>query len=110
MKYALLLMGHVNDPACGEDGGASPEEFFAFDEEITKAGIVVNSFALEDERAVVMANTDHQAALLARHRHLLEPAYAVPFPPSEVIDAARARPPSESYARPVAISSAPRLA
>ncbi|QQO76853.1 carboxylate--amine ligase [Actinomyces sp. HMT897] len=41
----------------------------------------------EDERAVVMANTDHQAALLARHRHLLEPAYAVPFPPSEVIDA-----------------------
>ena len=53
MKYALLLMGHVNDPACGEEGGASPEEFFAFDEEITKAGVVVSSFALEDERAVV---------------------------------------------------------
>ena len=53
MKYALLLMGHVDDPACGEEGGASAEEFFAFDKEITKAGIVVSSFALEDERAVV---------------------------------------------------------
>lgn len=48
MKYALLLMGHVNDPACGEDGGATPEEFFAFDAEITAAGVVVSSFALED--------------------------------------------------------------
>ncbi len=57
MKYALLLMGHVNDPACGEEGGgATPEEFFAFDEEITKAGVVVSSFALEDERAVVHTN------------------------------------------------------
>lgn len=48
MKYVLLLMGHVNDPACGQDGGASPEEFFAFDEQITAAGVVVSSFALED--------------------------------------------------------------
>lgn len=48
MKYALLLIGHTDDPACGEDGGASPEEFFAFDQEITDAGVVVSSFALED--------------------------------------------------------------
>ena len=48
MKYVLLLMGHIDDPACGEDGGASPEEFFAFDQEITAAGVVVSSFALED--------------------------------------------------------------
>ncbi|MFW0787401.1 YciI family protein [Gordonia sp. CPCC 206044] len=53
MKYALLLMGHVDDPACGDDGGASPDEFFAFDEEITRAGVVVSSFALEDERVFV---------------------------------------------------------
>ena len=62
MKYALLLMGHVDDPACGEEGGASAEEFFAFDKEITKAGIVVSSFALEDERAVV--HTDDSGCLL----------------------------------------------
>lgn len=48
MKYALLLMGRVDDPLCGEDGGAEPEEFFSFDKEITDAGIVVTSFALED--------------------------------------------------------------
>ncbi|WP_349827024.1 YciI family protein [Brevibacterium litoralis] len=48
MKYALLLIGDPNDPACGEDGGANPEEFFAFDQEITAAGVVVDSFALED--------------------------------------------------------------
>ena len=53
MKYALLLMGHAGESACGEDGGASPAEFFAFDEEITAAGVVVSSFALEDERVVV---------------------------------------------------------
>ncbi|MEJ9079399.1 MULTISPECIES: YciI family protein [Gordonia] len=53
MKYALLLMGHVTDPDCGQEGGASPEEFFAFDEEITAAGVVVSSFALEDERVYV---------------------------------------------------------
>lgn len=53
MKYALLLMGHVHDPACGEEGGADPAEFFAFDKEITDAGVVVSSFALEDERVVV---------------------------------------------------------
>ncbi|GAA4660777.1 YciI family protein [Gordonia humi] len=53
MKYALLLMGHVDDPACGEDGCAKPEDFFAFDQEITAAGVVVSSFALEDERVVV---------------------------------------------------------
>ncbi|MFT3875315.1 MAG: YciI family protein [Propioniciclava sp.] len=60
MKYALLLMGHVNDPACGEEGGASPEEFFAFDAEITAAGVVVDSFALEDPEhgVVVSSNAD----------------------------------------------------
>lgn len=59
MKYALLLMGHVNDPACGEDGGASPEEFFAFDAEITAAGVVVSSFALEDpDQAVYVGEAE----------------------------------------------------
>ncbi len=61
MKYALLLMGHVNDPACGEEGGASPEEFFAFDKEITAAGVVVDSFALEDPDdggVIVSSNED----------------------------------------------------
>lgn len=56
MKYALLLIGHVDDPACGEDGGASPEEFFAFDKEITDAGVVVSSFALEDDAVVVRSD------------------------------------------------------
>lgn len=60
MKYALLLMGHVDDPACGEDGGASPEEFFAFDEEITKAGVVVSSFALEDPEHGAIVLSDDQ--------------------------------------------------
>lgn len=58
MKYALLLMGHTNDPACGEDGGASPEEFFAFDQEITGAGIVLDSFALEDPEQAVIVRSD----------------------------------------------------
>lgn len=59
MKYALLLMGHIDDPACGEDGGASPEEFFAFDKEITDAGIVVTSFALEDpEHGAIVSSDD----------------------------------------------------
>ncbi|MGO1539635.1 MAG: YciI family protein [Leucobacter sp.] len=58
MKYALLLMGHHNDPACGEDGGASPEEFFEFDKEITEAGVVVSSFALEDQEHAVSVGTD----------------------------------------------------
>lgn len=58
MKYALLLIGHTNDPACGEDGGASPEEFFAFDEEITAAGVVVSSFALEDPEHGAKVGTD----------------------------------------------------
>ncbi|WP_119697111.1 YciI family protein [Microbacterium halotolerans] len=53
MKYAMLLMGHHNDPDCGEDGGADPEEFFAFDKEITEAGVVVTSFALEDQDVAV---------------------------------------------------------
>ncbi|EGD55556.1 YciI family protein [Gordonia neofelifaecis] len=53
MKYALLLMGHVDDPACGETGGADAEEFFEFDKQITAAGVVVSSFALEEERVVV---------------------------------------------------------
>ncbi|MEZ5085070.1 MAG: YciI family protein [Tessaracoccus sp.] len=59
MRYALLLMGHINDPACGEDGGANPEEFFAFDKEITDAGVVINSFALEDpDQAVYVGSGD----------------------------------------------------
>ncbi|MFV0432905.1 MAG: YciI family protein [Leucobacter sp.] len=58
MKYALLLMGHVNDPACGEEGGANPEEFFAFDSEITEAGVVVSSFALEDPEYGVRVGSD----------------------------------------------------
>lgn len=58
MKYALLLMGRVDDPNCGEDGGADPEEFFAFDQEITAAGVVVSSFALEDPEHVVKVETD----------------------------------------------------
>lgn len=60
MKYALLLMGHHNDPACGEDGGADPEEFFAFDKEITEAGVVVTSFALEDPEHAVSVGSDEQ--------------------------------------------------
>jgi hypothetical protein len=58
VKYVLLLMGHVDDPACGEDGGASPEEFFAFDEEISAAGVVVSSFALEDPEHGVRVGSD----------------------------------------------------
>ncbi|QZY51477.1 YciI family protein [Leucobacter tenebrionis] len=58
MKYALLLMGHTADPACGEDGGASPEEFFAFDREITEAGVVVSSFALEDPEQGAIVSSD----------------------------------------------------
>ncbi|HIY66800.1 MAG TPA: hypothetical protein H9830_11050 [Candidatus Agrococcus pullicola] len=58
MKYALLLMGHIDDPACGEEGGASPEEFFAFDKEITDAGVVVSSFALEDPEHGVTVSSD----------------------------------------------------
>ena len=58
MRYALLLMGHVDDPACGEDGGASPEAFFAFDKEITDAGVVVSSFALEDSAVHVGTGAD----------------------------------------------------
>lgn len=58
MKYALLLMGHTNDPDCGDEGGANPEEFFAFDKEITEAGIVVSSFALEDPEYGAKVGTD----------------------------------------------------
>ena len=58
MKYALLLMGRVDDPNCGEDGGADPEEFFAFDQEVTAAGVVVSSFALEDPEHAVKVETD----------------------------------------------------
>lgn len=47
MKYALLLMGHSEDPDCGDSGGPDPSEFMAFDEEITGAGIVVGGFALD---------------------------------------------------------------
>ena len=58
MKYALLLMGHVNDPACGEEGGPGPEEFFAFDKEISDAGVVVSSFALEDTDQATIVGSD----------------------------------------------------
>ena len=58
MKYALLLMGRVNDPNCGEEGGPDPEEFFKFDEIITKAGVVVSSFALEDQDQAVWVGSD----------------------------------------------------
>ncbi|MDO4244028.1 MAG: ATP-grasp domain-containing protein [Actinomyces sp.] len=40
-----------------------------------------------ERSAVVLANTDALAGLLARHRGELEPVYAVPFPDPEVIDA-----------------------
>jgi len=59
MKYALLLMGHTDDPACGEDGGANPEDFAAFHEEITSSGVVVSSFALEDPEHAVAVSSDH---------------------------------------------------
>lgn len=58
MKYALLLMGRIDDPNCGEDGGADPVEFFAFDQEITKAGVVVSSFVLEDPEHAVKVESD----------------------------------------------------
>lgn len=58
MKYALLLMGHTDDPAFGEDGGASPEEFFEFDKEIEAAGVVLYSFALEDPEDSVIVRSD----------------------------------------------------
>lgn len=58
MKYALMLMGRVEDPNCGADGGPDPEEFFAFDQEITSAGVVVSSFALEDPEHGVKVETD----------------------------------------------------
>jgi len=58
MKYALLLMGHTAEPGCGEESGPSPEDFFAFDEEITSAGVVVTSFALEDPEHGVVVGSD----------------------------------------------------
>lgn len=58
MKYALLLMGHAGDGACGEPEGAGPEEFMAFDDEITAAGVVISSFALEDPEHGVVVSTD----------------------------------------------------
>jgi len=60
MKYALLLMGHIDDPACGEEGGASPEDFFAFDKLITDAGVVVSSFALEDPEHGAIVGSDEK--------------------------------------------------
>lgn len=60
MKYALLLMGHTAEPGCGDEGGASPEDFFAFDQEITAAGVVVTSFALEDpEHGAIVSSDDN---------------------------------------------------
>ncbi|MCJ7858251.1 YciI family protein [Corynebacterium kalidii] len=61
MKYALLLMGHTDDPVCGDDGGASPEEFFEFDKEIEAAGVVLYSFALEDPEHSVIVGSDGAA-------------------------------------------------
>lgn len=55
MKYVLLMFGNLNDPRCGEpaaDGtaaeGPGPEEFVAFDAELSKAGVLAGGFALED--------------------------------------------------------------
>ncbi|MGB6039623.1 MAG: hypothetical protein WBG39_07185, partial [Gordonia sp. (in: high G+C Gram-positive bacteria)] len=56
---------YVEDPACGRDGGADPEEFFAFDKEITDAGVVVSSFSLEDE--CVYVHTDASGAAPGGH-------------------------------------------
>lgn len=64
MKYALLLMGRVDDPNCGEDGGADPQEFFAYDQEITSAGVVVSSFALEDPEHAVKVETNSTGDLV----------------------------------------------
>lgn len=61
MKYALLLMGDKADPNCGDEGGADPAEFFAFDKEITEAGVVVTSFALEDSDDAVVVRSDDPA-------------------------------------------------
>jgi hypothetical protein len=61
MKYALLLMGHTNDPDCGDDGGANPEEFFEFDKEIEAAGVVLYSFALENPENSVIVSSDDSA-------------------------------------------------
>ncbi len=58
MKYALLLMGHMSDPECGVDGGADPLEFMEFDRQITDAGVVVSSFALEGPQDRAIVHTD----------------------------------------------------
>ena len=84
MRYALLLMGHVDDPACGEDGGASPEAFFAFDKEITDAGVVVSSFALEDSAVHVGTGADGERIVSSG------PFAEVRFCPTGGIDAAAA--------------------
>ncbi|MDZ5079071.1 YciI family protein [Nesterenkonia sp. HG001] len=62
MKYALLLMGRTDDAGCGDHGGADPEEFFVFDKEITEAGVVVTSFALEDPEHGVRVSSDDDGA------------------------------------------------
>lgn len=83
MKYALLLMGHIDDPRCGDDSGATPEEFFAFDTEITDAGVVVTSFALEDPEHGAIVGTDDggervvSAAPLAEVREFVGGGYII---------------------------------
>ena len=72
MKYALMLMGHVNAPDCGDEGGASPEEFFAFDKVITDAGVVVSSFALEDQDQSVWVGSDSSGERVVSHGPFVE--------------------------------------
>lgn len=58
MKYVLLLMGKTADPECGEVEGPDPAEFARFDQEITAAGVVLDSFALEGPETAVRVGTD----------------------------------------------------
>lgn len=57
MKYVLLLMGEPTDPECGEVEGPDPAEFARFDQEITGAGVVLDSFALEGPETAVRVST-----------------------------------------------------
>lgn len=53
MKYVLLLMGSTTEPECGDAEGPDPREFMAFDQEITQAGVVVDSFSLHGPETAV---------------------------------------------------------
>lgn len=49
MKYVLLLMGNIDDDRCGATEEApGMEEFIAFDDELSKAGVLVGGFGLDD--------------------------------------------------------------